>query len=85
MRAVAVVLERGELPRRPRHLGRHSVVEHSQGGVPRKLSFRIGTLHLMMMMTLDLGAGQTKEFCSLLDVFIPRIYRIFRASQNANR
>ena len=32
-----------------------------------------------------LGAGQTKGFRPLLDVFTPSIYRIFRASQNANR
>ena len=31
------------------------------------------------------GAGQTKEFRALLDVFPPCIYRIFRASHNANR
>ena len=31
------------------------------------------------------GGGQTKGFCPLLDVFIPIIYRIFRATQNANR
>ena len=32
-----------------------------------------------------LGAGQTKGFRPLLDVFTPSIYRIFRASQNTNR
>ena len=32
-----------------------------------------------------LGAGQTKVFRPLLDVFFPSIYRIFRASHNANR
>ena len=31
------------------------------------------------------GASQTKGFRPLLDVFFPRIYRIFRASHNANR
>ena len=31
------------------------------------------------------GAGQTKRFRPLLDVFIPSIYQIFRATQNANR
>ena len=32
-----------------------------------------------------LGAGQTKGFHPLLDVFFPSIYRIFNASYNANR
>ena len=41
VRAVAVVLERGELPRRPSHLGGHRVVEHGQGGVPGKLELNI--------------------------------------------
>ena len=31
------------------------------------------------------GASQTKGFRPLLDIFIPSIYQIFRASQNANR
>ena len=34
---------------------------------------------------LPRGTSQTKEFCPLLDVFFPSIYRIFRASHNANR
>ena len=32
-----------------------------------------------------LGAGQTKRFHPLLDVFFPSIYQIFRASHIANR
>ena len=32
-----------------------------------------------------LGASQTKGFRPLLEVFFPSIYRIFRASHNANR
>ena len=32
-----------------------------------------------------LGASQTKGFRPLLDVFFPSIYRIFKASYNANR
>ena len=32
-----------------------------------------------------LGAGQTKGFRPLLDVFFPSTYRIFKASHNANR
>ena len=32
-----------------------------------------------------LGAGQTKGFRPLLDVFFPSLYQIFRASHNANR
>ena len=37
------------------------------------------------MYTNALGAGQTKRFHPLLDVFVPSIYQIFRASHNANR
>ena len=32
----------------------------------------------------SLGSGQTKGFCPLLDVFIPSIYWIFRATKNGN-
>ena len=33
----------------------------------------------------DLGPSQTKGFRPLLDVYFPSIYRIFRATHNANR
>ena len=46
----------------------------------RVLSSRAASLFICLV-----GPGQTKKFRALLDVFIPSIYRIFRASQNTNR
>ena len=66
--------------------GQNSLVwpEPNETSAKRSLSLSLRDLPADEF-TIELAAGQTEGFRPLLDVFIPSIYRIFRATQNANR